>query len=471
MVQNMTSGSPAKLILLFALPLLIGNLFQQLYNISDILIVGRLLGVKALAAVGATAPIYFVFLLISFGFTGGLTVITAQRFGAGDYEGVRKSITHSIMASSVLSILIMIFLALFLHPLFKIMNVPQEIMEDAFNFMAVLTGGLVMIVFYNLLAGFVRALGDSKTPLYFLIFSTLLNILFNFTLIYHFHLGVIGSAIGTVSAISVAVILCVIYIYKKFPLMRITKKDWIFDSSFMKMHLHIAIPMAIQFSILSLSMMVIQSVCNSFGPDVIAAFTAALRIEQLATQPLVALGIAMATYAAQNWGAGKVARIRKGVKFAALVSLVISIFMSLLVRYVGADMISVFLKDESSFIIATGKAYLSISTIFYFFLGMIFIFRNTLQGMGKSIIPLIAGIAELAMRSFAAIFLAHTMGYKGIFYASPIAWVGAALVVMLGYVVVIRNLNANKSDTYFRDNYHKIKLAACINNVNQTSGE
>lgn len=471
MVQNMTSGSPAKLILIFALPLLIGNLFQQLYNISDILIVGRLLGVKALAAVGATAPIYFVFLLISFGFTGGLTVITAQRFGAGDYEGVRKSITHSIMASSVLSILIMIFLALFLHPLLKIMNVPQEIMEDAFNFMAVLTGGLVMIVFYNLLAGFVRALGDSKTPLYFLIFSTLLNILFNFTLIYHFHLGVIGSAIGTVSAISVAVILCVIYIYKKFPLMRITKKDWIFDSSFMKMHLHIAIPMAIQFSILSLSMMVIQSVCNSFGPDVIAAFTAALRIEQLATQPLVALGIAMATYAAQNWGAGKVARIRKGVKFAALVSLVISIFMSLLVRYVGADMISVFLKDESSFIIATGKAYLSISTIFYFFLGMIFIFRNTLQGMGKSIIPLIAGFIELAVRSFAAIFLAHAIGYKGIFYASPIAWVGASLVVMIGYLIVVHNLKGQKSVTYFKDNYHKIKLAACINHVNQTSGE
>ena len=471
MVQNMTSGSPAKLILIFALPLLIGNLFQQLYNISDILIVGRLLGVKALAAVGATAPIYFVFLLISFGFTGGLTVITAQRFGAGDYNGVRKSITHSFMASSFLSISIMIFLALFLHPLLRIMNIPQEIMEDAFNFMAVLTGGLVMIVFYNLLAGFVRALGDSKTPLYFLIFSTLLNILFNFTLIYYFHLGVIGSAIGTVSAISVAVILCLIYIYKKFPLMRITKKDWIFDAAFMKMHLHIAIPMAIQFSILSLSMMVIQSVCNSFGPDVIAAFTAALRIEQLATQPLVALGIAMATYAAQNWGAGKITRIRKGVRFAGLVSLTISIFMSLLVRYVGSDMIAVFLKDESSFIITTGKAYLSISTMFYFFLGMIFIFRNTLQGMGKSIIPLIAGFIELAMRSFAAIFLAHAIGYKGIFYASPIAWVGASLVVMIGYVIVIYNLKVQKSATYFKDNYHKIKLAACINNVNQTSGE
>ena len=210
MVQNMTAGSPAKLILMFALPLLIGNLFQQLYQISDILIVGRLIGIEALAAVGATAPIYFVFLLIAFGFTGGLTVVTAQRFGAGDYKGVRTSITHSLIAAGILSGLITVFLILFLRPLLKIMNVPAEIMEDAYKFMSVLTGGLILIVFFNLLSGFIRALGDSKTPLYFLVFSTLLNIAFNFTLIYHFKLGVVGSAIGSVCAIFISVILCLV---------------------------------------------------------------------------------------------------------------------------------------------------------------------------------------------------------------------------------------------------------------------
>lgn len=440
MIQNMSSGSPAKLILLFSLPLLIGNIFQQLYNISDIIIVGRLIGVNALAAIGATAPVYFVFLLISFGFTSGLTVMTAQRFGAGDHEGVRRSMTHSIRASTTLSVLITLFLFLFLTPLLKIMNVPENIFDDAYKFMAVLSGGLVMLVFYNLLSGFIRALGDSKTPLYFLIFSTILNVIFNFILIYYFHMGVVGSAIGTVSAISISVILCILYMYKHFPIMRLKKSDWQYDSAFMKQHLHIAVPMAIQFSVLSVSMMIIQSICNSFGSDVIAAFTAALRIEQLATQPLIALGIAMATYVAQNWGAGKISRIRKGVRFAALVSLSISILMSLLVRYIGRDMIAVFLKDENTLIINIGKNYLSVSTLFYFFLGMIFIFRNALQGMGKSLIPLLAGFVELLMRSFAAFFLAKSMGYKGIIYASPIAWVGASAVVSVGYFWVIYNL-------------------------------
>ena len=215
-MQNMTVGSPTKLILMFSLPLLIGNIFQQLYHISDILIVGRLIGVNALAAVGATAPLYFVFLLISFGFTGGLTVITAQKFGARKYDLMRKSITHCVMASTTLSAIIMIFLLVFLRPFLVVMNVPTIIMEDAYNFMAILTGGMVMIVFFNLLSGFIRAVGDSKTPLYFLIFSTMLNVLFNFILIYYFKLGVIGSALGTVTAITVSVVLCLFYMHKKF---------------------------------------------------------------------------------------------------------------------------------------------------------------------------------------------------------------------------------------------------------------
>ncbi|MBQ8870653.1 MAG: MATE family efflux transporter [Alphaproteobacteria bacterium] len=467
-MKNMTQGNPTKLILLFSLPLLIGNIFQQLYNISDILIVGRLLGVNALAALGSTAPLYFVFLLISFGFTGGLTVITAQKFGAKNYDLMRKSMTHCVYASTVLSVLIMSFLLSFLHPFLILMNVPEVILEDSYNFMAVLTGGMVMIVFYNLLSGFIRAVGDSKTPLYFLIFSTVLNVIFNFILIYYAKLGVVGSALGTVSAITIAVILCLMYMYKKFPIMRLKKSDWKYDKGFMKEHLAVAIPMALQFSVLSLSFMIIQSVCNSFGPDVIAAFTAALRIEQLATQPLLALGIALATYSAQNWGAGKLARIRKGVRISALISLSIAVCISLLVRFVGSSMISIFIKDESPIIIEIGKDYLRISTFFYFFLGMIFVFRNTLQGMGKPLIPLIGSCVELAVRSFAAIYLAKVIGYKGIFYAGPIAWVGASLVVMLGYAVVIYHLKASKTKNYYLMNKHRIGLCSSITGSNQT---
>lgn len=468
MIQNMTVGSPTKHILAFSLPILIGNLFQQLYNISDILIVGRLIGVNALAALGATAPIFFMCLLVAFGFTGGLTVITAQRFGANDADGVRQSITHCFMASMSLSLLISILLAVFLKPLLVTMNIPEEIMPDAHRFMMIMSGGFVMIVFYNLLAGFIRSVGDSKTPLYFLIFSTVLNVLFNFILIYNFGFGVAGSALGTVSAITISVVLCLIYMYRKFPLMRLTKKDWRLNWRFMKEHLVIAVPMALQFSVLSLSMLIVQSVCNAFGKEIIAAFTAALRIEQLATQPLMALGLAMATFSAQNWGAGKVDRIRKGVCFSASASLVFSLLLAVLVRYVGANMIAVFVKGEDPFIIEAGKTYLSISTTFYFFLGMIFVFRNTLQGMGKAFIPLIAGLTELVMRSFAAIYLAKVIGYKGIFWAGPIAWFGAATVVSVGYYVTIRHLKDNSATDkeFFKNNQRKISLKASINHIN-----
>lgn len=445
MIQNLTKGSPSKLILLFCLPLLIGNLFQQLYNISDILIVGRLLGVNALAALGATAPIFFVFLLIAFGFTGGLTVVTAQRFGAGDMDGMRASITHAVIASSVLCLCMTFCLTFFLRPILRLMNVPVEIENDAYLFMSILSAGLILLVFYNLLAGIIRALGDSKTPVYFLVLSTLLNIFFNFVLIYFFGFGVAGSALGTVTAISLTLVLYLIFVYKKFPIIHLKKSDWRYRKEIMIEQLKIALPMSIQFSVLSVSMMVIQSACNSFGPDVIAAFTAALRIEQLATQPMLALGMAMTTFSAQNWGAKKISRIRQGVRFTATISLILSILISLAVRYIGRDMISVFLNEYNAFIVETGKTYLSISTLFYFFLSMIFIFRNTLQGIGRVTLPLIASLTELFMRSIAALYLAKTMGYKGIFYASPIAWVGAMLVVTIGYVITIKNL---KKGTY-----------------------
>ena len=442
MIQDMTAGNPTKLIVKFALPLLIGNLFQQLYNLSDIIIVGHLLGINALAAVGATAPVFFVFLLIAFGFTGGLTVITAQRFGAKDYHGMRSSVTHSLMASVALSLFIALMLMAFLRPLLKLMNVPQEIMEDAYTFMFILSGGMIMIVFFNLLSGFIRAVGDSKTPLYFLMFSSILNIALNLVLIYYFKMGVEGSATGTVIAVSISVICCLWFISKKIPILHLSKADWKFNPKFMKEHLDVAVPMAIQFAVLSLGMLILQSVCNSFGPEIIAALTAAIRVEQVATQPLLALGLAMATYSAQNWGAGRLHRIREGVRYSAIMALSFSIALALSVRFIGEEMIGVFIEAGNDNVVRIACEYLDISTLFYFFLGMIFVFRNTLQGIGKAGIPLAAGFTELLMRSFAAIWLAQVIGYKGLFYAGPIAWLGAGLVVTIGYWLTIKRFSS-----------------------------
>ncbi len=456
MIKDMTVGNPIGLIIKFAFPLLLANLFQQLYNISDILIVGRFLGLSALAAAGASAPIFFTMLLITFGFTAGLCVITAQRFGAKDEEGVRRSVTHSIMASSILSVVLTITLCIFMKPVLRKMNVPENIMDDTYKFIFTLTLGLILIVGYNLLAGFIRALGDSKTPLYFLIFSSVINILLNLLFISVLKLGIVGSALGTIVAMTISVICCAIYIHHKYPILRLSKEDWRYNKTFMKEHLNVAIPMSLQFSVIAIGLLIIQAICNSFGENTIAAFTSALRIEQLGTQPLLALGIAMATYTAQNYGAGQIERIRQGVNKTSLISIVFSIILALIVRFWGENFIDIFLKERNDEIVNIGHDYLNISTMFYIFLGQIFIFRNALQGMGRTISPMLACVAELGLRIFAAASLAPKIGYLGLCYASPIAWVGGSSVVAIGYFLTMKKLQKQKLFNRFKWLSHKL---------------
>ncbi|MDO5385751.1 MAG: MATE family efflux transporter [Pseudomonadota bacterium] len=440
MIQNMTSGNPVKLIIQFTIPLLIGNVFQQLYSISDIIIVGRLLGVNSLAAVGATGPLFFLLLAVTIGFTSGLTVITAQRFGANDFNAMRRSAATATVISTAFTLIFSLILIAFLRPILRLMNVPEEIFGEALAFISIIAYGLVMIVFYNLLSGIIRALGDSRTPLYFLIFASIINIGLNLFLIYVCGMGVEGSALGTVLALSISVICCYFYIVRKFPILHLKKSDWKLDWNFSKEHLALAIPMAVQFSIIALSSMVIQSVCNSFGPLTIAAFTSAMRIEQLAAQPMVSFGVAMATYTAQNYGAGLIGRVRRGVFNCSMISLGVSIFMAVIIFTAGENLVEIFTKERNEIVIDTAKMYLNISVLFYFFLGQIFVYRNALQGLGKPVIPLISSIVELGMRSFAAIVLAYRFGFIGVCYASPIAWIGGAAVVSVGYYMVIRRI-------------------------------
>jgi len=321
----------------------------------------------------------------------------------------------------------------------------------------ILGSSMLIIILSNLLFGFIRALGDSRTPLYFLVFTTIINILFNLFFIKCLKLGVKGSAIGTVTAIGISVLCCLIYIKKYIPILHIKKQDWKYNKEFMKEHLNIAIPMSIQFLVLSLSIMIIQSVCNSFGEKIIVGFTIALRIEQLATQPLMAIGLAMATFVAQNYGAGKISRIRDGIKKAVITSFSISIIMSGCVFLYGKHFIGSFLTNPDSTAIDVGASYLSISIMFYLFLGLIFIFKNTLQSIGKPIYPVISGFIELGIRSYAAIILASHIGYKGIYYASPLAWVGGSLVVIYGYYKNMYRKTEKEIKKEYRQIYKKIK--------------
>ena len=444
MQKDLTIGNPLKLIISFALPIFLGNLVMQIFQLSDMIIVGRLIGVDALAAVGASGPLYLVILMIAFGFTGGLTIIKAQRFGAQDFDGVKKSVFHCHFASACASLAITICMLFFLAPLLHLCNIPVKIFDDAYRFMFVLSLSLPLIVFYNMLSGLIRALGDSKTPLYFLVFSCFINIVLNYLFIAYFRLGVVGSALGTLISNILVVIACYIFIFIKMPLLWYDKKFWKYNPSIMRDHLKLALPMAVQFSILSFSIAIVQSVCNSYGEEVIAAFATATRIEQFATQPLLALGLAMATFSAQNWGANLLSRIRKGARNTFIVSAIIALIGFILVRFYGQYAISIFMEDSNEFIISTGKQYLVISTPFYLFLGLIFIFRNTIQGMGKPLIPLISSSLELIVRGFSAIILAKTLGYIGIFYAGPVAWFVAGTYVTIAYVYIIRQTSKNK---------------------------
>lgn len=456
MIKDLTKGEPLKLILIFSIPLLIGNVFQQLYNIADLVIVGRLLGVEAFAAVGAVAPLFFLITFIIVGLTSGFAVITGQRFGAKDTIGVKNSVVISTILSTLATLFFTFFSSVLMHPVLRILNVPQNIYNDAFWYIEIVVIGLIATTFYNLLASIIRALGDSKTPLYFLIIASIINIFLALYFIKVFNLGVKGSAIAVILSQGISVLLCLHYVKKKFPILHLKKQDWMIkiDNDFYnsaKEHLRVGIPMSVQFSIIGLGIIVIQSVCNSFGSNVIAAVTAALRIEQIATLPMVSFGVALASFVAQNFGAKKFRRIRTGVIRTSILSIVLSILMAAIMRIWGADIIREFIGSATGEIIEIAHQYLLISTFFYIFLSQIFIYRNSLQGMGEVIFPLMASVAELLMRGFAAVYLAIKYGYIGMFYSGPIAWVSACLILSFGYFKSIKPIMLKIKEQSYTD--------------------
>lgn len=444
MITDMTKGSPIRHILLFSVPLLIGNIFQQLYNIADLVIVGRTLGVDAFAAVGAVAPLFFLITFVIIGLTSGFAVVTGQRYGAKDIDGVRNSVIISTVLSTFVTLLFSFACYFLMNPILHWMNVPENIYNNAFWYVQIIIIGLIATTLYNLLASIIRALGDSKTPLYFLMIASIINIILALIFIQCFHMGVPGSAIAVILSQGISFLLCLIFIKYKFPILHLHKKDFelckntFWQSSFE--HLRVGIPMALQFSIIGVGILIIQSVCNTFGSNVIAALTAALRIEQIATLPMMSFGVALATYVAQNYGAKKFKRIRLGVIKTSTINIVLSVFMAFVMRLWGTDIIGAFIGTTTKDIINIAHKYLLISTIFYFFLGQIFIYRNALQGMGETIFPTLACIAELVMRAFAAVYLAIKFGYIGIFYAGPIAWVSASTVLFIGYLYSIKHI-------------------------------
>lgn len=445
MTKDMTNGNPIKLILTFSIPLLIGNVFQQFYNMVDAIIVGRYLGVDALAAVGSTGSMAFLVNGFVIGLTSGFAVLVAQRFGANDVEGVKKAFYSSIILSIIMTILVTFISMICAKPLLTLMNTPENIMSDALTYIIIIYAGNVAIIFYNMLASILRSLGDSKTPLYFLIIASILNVILDLVFIINFSLGVAGAAYATIISQLVSAILCAIYIVKKFPILKLKKSHMKLKKSYVFKQLKIGLPMALQFSITAIGIMVLQGALNNFGSKIIGAYTAASKVQQLVTQPCVTFGVTMATYSGQNLGAGRIDRIKEGVRKCVFLSLSVSIFSSLMVILFGESFTKLFITSDNLEALSYAKQYLNIVSLFYIPLGLIFIFRNTLQGIGESFIPMMAGFAEMVARTIVAFSLPSYIGFIGVALADPAAWIAAAIPLVITYYKKIDTVLSEKN--------------------------
>ena len=437
MTKDMTTGSPVKLILFFSIPLLIGNIFQQFYSMVDTIIVGRFLGVKALAAVGSTGSMSFLILGFVLGLCSGFSVLISQKFGANDNEGLREAVASSIILSVIMAIIITIISIFTAKPLLHLMNTPNDIINDSYSYIVVIYAGTTAAFFYNMISSILRALGDSKTPLYFLIVSSILNIILDLVFIINFKMGVAGAAYATVIAQGVAGLLCLIYTSKKFSMLKLEKKHFI-------NLLNIGIPMALQFSITALGVIILQAAINAFGSNVVAAHTAASKVEQLVMQPSITFGVTMATYCAQNLGAGNIERIKEGVKKCTMINIVIGLISGSILILFGEFFIKMFVSNADKSVIDTAKLYLTTVSIFFIPLSLIFVYRNTLQGMGYTFVPMMAGVYELLARTVVAFTLPAFIGYLGICIASPVAWFSASIPLAFDYKRKINNLLNNK---------------------------
>ena len=434
----MTTGSPMKIIFNFTLPIFIGNVFQQFYNMADAVIVGKFVGNKALAAVGSTGTIMFLIYGFVVGMTAGFTVLTAQKFGAGDMPAMRRTVVGASFLSLVVGLVLTAAFMVFMKPWLVLMHTPEDIFADAYAYIMIISAGILAQMLYNLLASILRALGNSKVPLYFLILAALLNIVLDLVLIIVFHMGAAGAAVATVISQGISGVLCLFYIIRKVPLLRLTRDDRHLSGDLLRTQIRIGIPMALQYSITAVGTMMVQSALNILGSTLVAAYTAAGKIEQIVTQAYVAMGTTMATYGAQNMGAGDVSRIRQGFKASTIIGIIYAVVSAVLVMTVGKYMTYLFVSEDVALIMDSVNTYLICVGIFFIPLAIVNIYRNGIQGLGYGLLPMMAGVAELVGRGAVAVIAAGRKSYLGVCLASPAAWILASLLLIGMYYYVVK---------------------------------
>ena len=441
MVRDMTKGNPLGLILSFALPLALGNIFQQFYNMADTIIVGRFVGVNALAAVGATGSFNFLFLGFVNGLCSGFAIPIAQSFGAGNYKELRSYAMNAVYLGFGVTALLTLITQLFTRQFLVWMQTPADIFESAYSYIIVIFGGMFTMMLYNLLSGFLRALGDSKTPLMFLLISSFLNVALDLVFIIIFKMGVAGAAWATVVSQGCSGVLCLFFIRKHVPVLHIEKSDLRPELKKMRRLLSDGLPMALQFSITAIGSVILQSAVNSLGTTVVASVTAGTKVHQLLSMPMNAIGATAATYCGQNLGAQRIDRVRSGMRSIIAVMLTYGVISASLLVLFGVNLSMLFLDEPTPEVFAYVRQLQRTWAMFYFPLGMTYVFRNSLQGLGYSFVAMVGGVGELIARSAVAFLLVGPFGFDGVCMANPVAWTAGTVMMIPIYLYAMRKLD------------------------------
>ena len=423
--KDMTSGSTMKLILGFAVPLLMGMLFQQVYSLVDTIIVGRFLGVSALAAVGATGSINFLIVGFCQGICNGFALPVAQRFGAKDYDGLRKYVGNSAVLSIIFGGAITLITVIACRPILELMQTPADIIDLSYHYIVVIFAGIPAIMLYNILSAYLRSLGDSITPVIFLVLSAGLNIGLDLLFIVTFHWGVFGAAFATVLSQAVSGILCLILIIKKFDLLHLKREDWKLDWGYSRYLLIMGLPMGLQYSITAIGSVILQASVNTLGSTAVASMTAGSRISMFVVCPFDALGSTMATFGGQNVGAGRLDRLGRGLRSAVILGAIYSALILVVLIFFGRDLILLFVSAKEAAVIAQAKQFLVTNAAFYLMLALVNIVRFLIQGMGFSGFAVFAGVFEMVARTLVGLVFVPIFGFTAACSANPLAWIFA----------------------------------------------
>lgn len=442
MTKDLTSGNPLKVILLFTLPLMLGNLFQQFYALADTIIVGRFCGVSALASVGATGSVNYLILGFVGGVCNGFAIPIAQLFGARDYKDLRRHVANAAWLCIVGSVVLTIATVALTRPMMELMQTPEDIIDGAVIYIGWIFAGIPFIFLYNMVAAIMRALGDSKTPLYFLILTSALNIGLDLLFIIPFRFGIFGAALATDISQIISGALSFIYLRRKFIVLKMEKDELAYSKKACARLLGIGVPMGLQCSITAIGSVIMQWAVNILGSAAVAAVTAASKTQNLLTVPMESIGTAMATYAGQNLGAARMDRVRQGVNASLLVVLVYGITSAFILHFTDIYIMSLFLDTAKELdIVAMGREYLFWNSVFYVPLGALIVWRYTIQGLGYSTLAMMAGVAEMIARTAVAIALVPPLGYFGAELSNPAAWVAACVFLMPAYNWTCRQLD------------------------------